>query len=102
MLFFTDSKGTVCFDKGCRVTLVDRNWLAKKLLSQKISTILAFLKIRDIGTSKHKSVDFNIIMVYIPGIDGKGHEVYTSITYKLYLVDRLKANILVRNDILFT
>lgn len=59
-----------------------------------------YLKIRDIGASKHKSEDFALTTIYIPSIDKKSHEVYASINCKLHLVDRLKANMLVDNDML--
>ena len=40
--------------------------------------------------------------LYIPGTDEKGREVYASITCELHLVDGLKANMLVENDVLCT
>lgn len=60
------------------------------------------LKVRGIGASKHKSEDFILAIVYIPSFDGNVRKVYASITYKLHLVDRLKANMLVANDMLWT
>lgn len=57
-------------------------------------------KIRGISTSKHKSENFALTTVYISCFDKNGHEVYTSITCKLHLVDGLKANMLVGNDVL--
>ncbi len=74
----------------------------KKLPSQKISTIPVPLKVRDIGASRHESWQFALRTLYIPGTDQKGRKVYTSITCELYLVDGLKANILVGNDVLCT
>ena len=60
------------------------------------------LKVRGIGASKHESGHFALTMLYIPGTNEKGHEVYASITCELHLVDGLKANILVENDVLYT
>ncbi len=98
----TDPDGSVCLDTGCEVTLVDRDWLTKKLLSQMISTMPVPLKVRGIGTSKHESGQFALTMLHIPGTDDKGREVYASLTCKLHLVDGLKANMLVGNDVLCT
>lgn len=60
------------------------------------------LKVRGIGASKHKSGHFALTTLYIPGTNKKGREVYASITCKLHLVDGLKANMLVGNDVLCT
>lgn len=99
MLSPTDLDGFVCLDTGCGVTLVDRNWLAMKLPSKKISTMPVPLKVMGIGVSKHELRYFALTTLYFPGTNEKGREVYASITYELHLVDRLKANILVENDI---
>lgn len=40
--------------------------------------------------------------IYISDIDKKVCEVYASISYKLHLIDRLKANILISNNVLYT
>ncbi len=98
----TDPDGSVCLDTGFGVTLVDRDWLTKKLPSQKINTMPVPLKVRGIGASKHESGHFALTTLYIPGTDEKGREVYASITCELHLVDRLKANMLVGNDVLCT
>lgn len=76
----TDLNGLVCLDTWCKITLVDRSWLAKKLFSQKISTMFIFLKVRNIGTLRHKSEDFALTTIYIPGIDKNSREIYTSIS----------------------
>lgn len=60
------------------------------------------LKVRGISASKHKSGDFALTTIYIPGIDEKSREIYICISCELHLVDRLKANMLVDNDIICT
>lgn len=62
--------------------------------------MLVPLKIRSIGTLKHKSGDFTPMTIYIPVIDEKGHELYVFISCKLYLVDELKINMLLSNNVL--
>lgn len=76
----TNPNGLVCFDTTNEITLIDRNWLAKKLFSQKISTIQVPLKVRTIDASKYKLGHFALIIVYIPDMDKKGHKVYASIS----------------------
>lgn len=98
MPFFTNPNDLVCLDIGCGVTLVDRVWLVKKLSSQKISVILVLLKIRDIGALKYESRNFALTIIYISGIIKKDRKIYASISYKLYLVDGLKVNMLGSNN----
>lgn len=52
--------------------------------------------------SKYKSGYFALTMLYFLGTDEKSREVYASITCELHLVDGLKANTLVENDVLCT
>ena len=58
------------------------------------------LNVRGIGTSKHESAQFAALSLYFPGEDQAGQQVYASIRCELHLVDGLRANILVGNDIL--
>ena len=102
LLSLTYPNGSIYLDTGCGVTLIDRNWLAKKLSSQKISAMLVFLKVRGVGASKHESEDFAFTTIYISSIDKKGREVYASISCKLHLIEGLKANILMDNNLLCT
>lgn len=81
---------------------MDKIWLVKKLLSQKISIIPVPLKVGSIGASRHKSNKFAFTALYIPGLDREGSEVYTCIKCKLHLVEGLKANMLIGNNILCT
>lgn len=84
-----DPAATACLDTGCGVTLIDKEWLLSHLLHQKISTISTLLNVREIGTSKHKSVQFAALSLYFPGKDETGQRVYASIKCELHLVDGL-------------
>lgn len=59
------------------------------------------LKIRGIGALKHKSKNFAFTTIYILGIDDKSREIYVAISCKVYLIDGLKENMLVDNDVLY-
>ena len=98
----SDPDTLVCLDTGCGVSLVDKTWLAKKYPSQKISTMPVPLKVRGIGTSRHESIKFVLTALYIPGLDREGSEVYACIKCKLHLVEDLKANMLIGNNIFCT
>ena len=58
------------------------------------------LKVRGIRTSKHESAQFAEISLFLPGESDKGQKFYASIRCELHLVERLRANILIGNDIL--
>lgn len=55
---------TTCFDINQEVIFIDRNWLLKHLLDQKISTMLTFLKLKRIITSKPKFAEFGRQFLY--------------------------------------
>ena len=93
---------SVCLDTGCGVSLVDKTWLAKKHPFQKISTMPVPLKVKGIGTSRYESNKFAFTTLYILGLDQEGSEVYAYIKCKLYLVEDLKANMLIGNNIFCT
>lgn len=96
----SNPKSTACLDTGCGVTLVDKNWLAKNLPTQKISTISTPLKVRGIGASKHKSGEFTALCLYFPEKNNAGQLVYASLTCEIHLVEDLRANLLIGNNIM--
>lgn len=59
------------------------------------------LKVSGIGTFKHKSQEFALIAFYISSLNQEGLEVYTNIKCKLHLVEDLKANILIDNNVFY-
>lgn len=68
---------------------------------QKISTILIPFKVKGIGAFKYKSNEFFLTTFYILGFDWGSSEVYIYIKNELHLVEDLKPNILIGNDILY-
>lgn len=88
------------FDTECRVTLVDKNWLLRHLSRQKISTISIPLKVRGIRASRHKSEKFVVLFLYFLRKNGAGKLVYTLLSCEIHLVEDLRANLLIRNDIM--
>ena len=98
----SDPDTSVCLDTGCGVSLVDKAWLAKQYPSQKINTMPVPLKVRGIGACRHESGEFALTALYKPGFDRGGSEVYACVQCKLHLVDHLKANMLIGNNVLYT
>lgn len=80
--------------------LVNREWLYKYIPDEKILEMAVPLKLRSIRTSKHESDKFVSMSIYFLEVDKHKQLVYTYIYCKMYLVDSLKANILVENNII--
>lgn len=74
----------------------------KKYPVQKISSIPILLKVRGISTFKHKSGEFALVTLYIAGFSRDGTDIYTCVKCKLYLVEGLKVNMLIGNNLLYT
>lgn len=58
------------------------------------------LKVRRIRASKHESREFAALSLYFPGKNNTGQLVYASLTCEIHLVEDLKANLLIGNDIM--
>lgn len=58
------------------------------------------LYIKEIRTSKYKSAQFTALFLSFPGENQAEQQVYASIKYELHLVNGLRANVLVGNNIL--
>lgn len=89
-----------CIDTGCGTTLIDQNWLKAQLPEAKILKMATPLKVRGIRTSKHKTDKYVLETLYFPAINNKGQQVIVCIRYELHLIDNLKVNILIGNDII--
>lgn len=79
---------------------MDRAWLFEKTLTEKILKMSTLLKIRGIKSSRHKLDEFVSMFFYFPGIELTNRLAYAHIYGELYIVKRLKANLLMSNDIL--
>ncbi len=96
----SDPSAMACLDTGCGVTLVDKDWLLRRLPGQKIKEMSTPLKVRGIGASRHESNQFAELSLFFPRENTEGEMIYASIKCELHLVEALRANILIGNDIL--
>lgn len=58
------------------------------------------LKVKGIGSLRHESDKFALMALFFMGNNTAGRVVFARIDCKLHLVDALKANMLIRNDII--
>ena len=62
--------------------------------------MLTPLKVRSIGASKHELEKFAALLLYFPGRNNAGQQVYALLTCEIHLVEDLKANLLIANNII--
>ena len=58
------------------------------------------LKVRGIEISKHKTDKYVLEPLYFSAISDKGQRMIVCIHHKLHIVDNLRANILIGNDLI--
>lgn len=58
------------------------------------------LKLGGIRVSRHKSEKFAALFLYFLGTNGAGKLVYALLRYEIHLVEGLRANLLIGNDIM--
>lgn len=63
--------------------------------------MLVPLKVKSISASNYKSGDFALTTIYMLSNEEQSCEIYASINGNLYLIDGLKANMLVSNNMLY-
>lgn len=98
----TDAISLCWLDTSCNVTLVNWVWLLKKAAAEKIWKMANLLKVRGIRSSKHESDKFISMFLDFSDINSRNRPIYLQIYWKLHLVEGLKANLLVSNNILAT
>lgn len=82
------------------MTLVNKNLLLRQLPNQKMKEISTFLKIRGIRVSKDEFAQFAELFFFLPGENNQRQKVYIFFKCKLHLVEGLRANMLIGNNIL--
>ena len=96
----SDPDITAYLHTGCGVTLVSKNWLLRQLPDQKIKEMSISLKVKGIRASNYESAQFAELSLFLPGENDERQKVYASFICELHLVEGLKANILIGNNIL--
>lgn len=63
-------------------------------------TISTIFKIREINTFKYKSVEYVVLLLYLPNKNNVGLFIYALLQFIIYLVKKLPLNLLINNPIL--
>ena len=91
-----------CIDIEYGAILIDQDWLKSQLPKAKILKITILLKVKNIETSKYKTDKYVFKAIYFPVISNKGQRLVVYIHREFYLVDNLRVNIFIGNDIIGT
>ncbi len=94
------NEAQVCLDTGCSVTLADRSFIKIHGAHYTIRRMATPLNVRGLGTNKHETSEYIIASIYFAGKNPQGKPVRGVIRREVHLVDNLKANMLIGNDIL--
>ena len=90
----------ICLDTGCSVSLVDRQFLMKNLPDVEMFRMKSPISVRGIGANKHQTDEYVVLPIYLPG-KKQNEDVMAMISPReIHIVDQLKAQMLVGNDIL--
>ena len=89
-----------CLDTGADVTLIDMSYFKNKFKDISIRTMTSLITVRDLETVKHTTDKYVCCLMYFFEKDKDDHSVLVEIVREIHLVDNLKINLLIDNDIL--
>ena len=88
-----------CIDTKIEIILSDTKFFVEKFKAF-VRIITIFITVQDLDAQKHNIDKYAIAFMYFADTDDKKRKVKTLITKKIYLIDNLKTNMLINNDIL--
>ena len=96
--FIIESKH-ICLDTDVNIILVDREFFKRQTSNISIRTMTTSISIRDLDTAQHWFSDYVIIFIYF---SNKKNEIVVKImiTREIHLIDNLKINMLIENDLM--
>jgi len=88
-------------DTGYGVTITNRAFIKRALPGTYIRTIATLLEVTGIGKDKYKTDEYIITPLFLLGRNKLDYNIITKTAPReIYLVDSLRANILIRIDIM--
>jgi hypothetical protein len=94
---------TVYFNTGYLVSLINKDFLLKQALDIEIHTMATPVTVSRLSSSKHVTNKYAICNIRILGINNNSKakdQVKVIITRELHIVDELRANALIGNNII--
>ena len=88
-------------DSDCDVTLKNRAYLRKQLLGLEIKKLVSSISVREVSNKIVNSDKYIIVTIYVKDIiDGEAKT--ACLTMKVHIVNNLKINLLIENDIMIS
>ena len=97
-LIENEKKSDVCFDIDVSVTLINATFFHRQNSEVSIRQMITSLTVRDLDTSQHQSSNYAIVSMYFVDVKNDS-SVKTLIRREVHLVDNLKVNMLIDNDV---
>ena len=89
-----------CVDTGAGITLLDRLQRTKHFPDSEISKMSSPIRVRGLGNTMHTTDEFVTVTTYSEGELPDGSKAVAKMVMEAHLVDDLKANMLIGNDVL--
>jgi hypothetical protein len=99
-LFINDNEIQICLDTDCSVTLTDRNFIKIHESHYIIRRMTISLNVRELRINKHEISKYIIVNIYFAEKIIEEKFIRKVIRRKVHLIDDLKVNMLIENDIL--
>lgn len=93
---------SICLDTGYGSMLADKDWIMSQIPCSKIKSMANPLYVKGIGATTHLLKDYIHILFSFLGTSNDGKPVLAKMGREVYLIEGLKAKMLVGNDILVT
>ena len=87
------------------MSLIDRVWAKTELPDLKVLVIASPLRVRGVRATKYETSNFVTVPIYLPSISSvpnisSGNKVLVYIKREFYLINNLRAKILIGNNII--
>ncbi len=98
-LFIKDYKTQMCLDTECSVILANRKFIKINDSYYIIRRMIISLNVRELNINKHQTSEYIIVIIYFTDILNN-KSIRDMIRREVHLIDELKINMLIDNDIL--
>jgi predicted transcriptional regulator len=91
----------IYWDTSCNTLFIDRSWLKKILLGNKIRIITIALIIKNIKSNSYNISKYIILNLRVPGYNQESIEpIKIILRHEFYIINKFPANILISIDII--
>ena len=98
-LFSTAEVESICLNTDVEIILCDRQFFMKQASNVFIRIMITFIFVRELDVDKHMTTEYVILFMYF--FDQKNDNlVRAKIIREIHLIDNLKTNMLLRNDVI--